>query len=73
MVDKRKLQQILFGMVTAASPVFATIIALRPGDTTTSVCMLEPGQAAAIEGMVTTFNSTCEFNFTVGPAGLKQW
>ena len=73
-VDKRKLKQVLVGMATTVSPLFATVMALRPAPTTGAfVCSLEKQQSLALQVVASNFNATCTYNVTIGPSGVVQW
>ena len=74
-MDKRKLKQLVVGLTSAVSPVFATVTALRPEGTTTPLrtCFLDKEQAIALQSIASTFNASCMYNVTVGADGLAQW
>ena len=68
------LKQVVLALVSILSPVFATIVALRSSDEVGSSCTLEKVQALALQTVAQTFfNSTCTFNITIGPDGVRQW
>ena len=74
-VDQRKIKQLFLAVGTSLSPVFATVMALRPAPTieTTYECLLSDNQAMALQSIAATFDSSCIFNVTIGPSGVVQW
>ena len=74
-MDSVKIKQLFIAVATSLSPVFATVMALRPAPTTetTNECLLSDNQKAALQSLVATFNSSCIYNVTIGPNGVVQW
>ena len=71
-VNKRMLKQIVIGLVSAGLPVFTTVGAFLEAGDVGGMCMLNTAQATALQSVAQTFNSTCTFNITIGPDGVKQ-
>ena len=70
-MNKRMLTRIALGLASTLSPIFTTIMALRPDSIPT--CRLDEVQAVALQSLVATFNASCVYNVTVSRNELVQW
>ena len=73
-LDKRYFFSLLVNLGALGATVLTTLLAFRhdvqTDASTGTSCGLTKEQEVAAQSMFTTFNATCTWNLTIGPAGV---